>query len=212
MHKQAKNTLIFLLALLFLAVSIRVSEALKEKQEPTNTFYIIHEIDDGEYHQKIERTLLNAKKGDRILINIDSPGGHSDMSIRISAAILKTKATVTCKVGKMAASGAAIILASCHKVEIPNDSYILFHTVRTPDIFGNPIFYNDPILTPTERDYLIKLILGAKEKTTQILTKWQTRAIYIYNLDIWMSGEQYKEQICKLANRCEWNRKIIRSK
>lgn len=206
MSKQAKVVLAMLISLLILAILVA---ATSKPSKPTKEYYIINEIDDGPYHNKIATELLEAKKGEKVTIYINSPGGNAEMGYRISDAIAKSKAEVTCKVKKLAASAAAIILASCHKVVVPDDAYILFHAPYIPTIFGQKVFEDDPILDDNEKAAFRNLVVRVKIIMQSVLTDWQIRAVVVNKLDIWMPGSQYKHQICQLKKMCTWNHKII---
>lgn len=206
MSKQAKVALAVLILILTLAIA---AAATSKPQKITNEYFIINPIDNGVYHHKVATELLQAKKGDRIVIHIDSPGGNAEMGYLISDAILKTEAEVTCKVRKLAASAAAVILASCHKVVVPDDAHILFHAPYIPDIFNTKIFEDSEELNENEKSAFRNLLIRLKLLMAPVLTEWQIRAVVFNKLDIWMSGAQYKEQICKFKNMCERNRRIL---
>lgn len=210
MPKHLKLLTAFLLTLLAISIGVKAKINSENSAPADKEFYIIHEIDNGVYHNRVAKEISEAKKGDRITVYINSPGGDADVGIRISKAIKGSQAEVTCKVRKLAASAAAVILASCHKVQIPDDAFILFHTVRLFDILGHPIFSDDPSLPEDVRKVMIAYVVQAKNMMAPVLTQWQIRAIVFYNLDIWMSGQQYKEQLCKLKNICGWNGKILK--
>ena len=80
--------------------------------------------------------LNTAKQGDTVIINIDSPGGDEDAVQILLMAMWHTKATITTKVTRLAASAAAMVLMNGNQIQISPYALILFHTGSTCDMGG----------------------------------------------------------------------------
>lgn len=76
--------------------------------------------------------LKTAKPGDQLLLEINSPGGLVSTTLDIIEAMQTTNASVSCKAGEWVASGAAIVLLQCGKIELQPNTKILFHLPFMP--------------------------------------------------------------------------------
>lgn len=76
--------------------------------------------------------LQMAKPQDKLVIEINSPGGSVDTTFKVVEAMQQSNASVSCKAGDWVASGAAIILLQCGKIELQPNTLILFHLPYFP--------------------------------------------------------------------------------
>ena len=73
------------------------------------------------------KKLHAAQKGDRITIQINSPGGQVFPALNLINAIIHSKATITCQITKMAYSAAALISFNCPRLVADPDTFVGMH-------------------------------------------------------------------------------------
>lgn len=92
----------------------------------SKTFNLTTEILSGNL-EGLSDMLKAADYGDTIEIYIDSPGGSVNETMKILDEMSASKAKTSCTVGRVAASGAAVIMLQCDDVTLSPKSLILFH-------------------------------------------------------------------------------------
>jgi len=85
-----------------------------------------HEIND-ETMADLINFYETATEGTEITININSPGGSVNTTLRVMDLMLNGNIRTSCKVDRLAASGAAYILMACGKIELVDNALVLFH-------------------------------------------------------------------------------------
>jgi len=84
--------------------------------------------------------LNSATSEDNVIIYIDSQGGEYFAGLDVLAAMENSKANVSCKVGSLAASAAALVLLGCYNnITVPDSAAIVFHLPYYPGDNGEKI-------------------------------------------------------------------------
>jgi membrane-bound ClpP family serine protease len=121
-----------------------------------DTFNAIYQFNEGigltNYNDLI-RYLENAPRGSKLTLNIDSPGGLVSTTMRVVEAMSSSNAIISCNVGNLAASGAAVTMLQCDKIKFQDNSLVLFHIPYY--VVGNVAVHN-PFTTEEFMNFLNK--------------------------------------------------------
>lgn len=96
------------------------------------TFYIkafdLQDEIEGFNYTDLITELYDAKEGDKLILNINSPGGRVDVGMEIVDAIQDSNATVVGYVQWNSCSMAAVIALACDNLVFRENTYLMFHT------------------------------------------------------------------------------------
>lgn len=101
------------------------------------TYNLNHELDDAKLAELIA-FYKNAEPGTVLDLIIDSPGGRVSSTMNLINEMLSMKVRTSCTVKGMAASGAALTLMACGKIDVTEGSIVLFHA---PFIYAKDGYY-----------------------------------------------------------------------
>ncbi len=90
--------------------------------------YLLSDVLESESkHQDFIDALYEAQKGDRFILNINSPGGHVDVGATLIHYIQESDADVIARVLWTSASMASIIALACGGLVFKRHTYLMFH-------------------------------------------------------------------------------------
>lgn len=79
-------------------------------------------------YKELFEALHEAKKGDIIILEINSPGGRADIGMMLINAIKHSEAITVAHIVFPSASMASLIAMACSSLVFDNDTYLMFHT------------------------------------------------------------------------------------
>lgn len=94
-------------------------------------WHLYGDITDHEQYEVLINYLNLATESDKVILRINSPGGHLDVGFMVVEAIKKTKAIVIAHVVWPSASMASVIACACHAIVFEPNTYLMFHTYST---------------------------------------------------------------------------------
>lgn len=150
-----------------------------------------------ETFKEVVAVLQQAEKEHKpVIINIDSQGGLVIAGQAIMKALNQTKAEVTCKVDKYAASAAADILVACKNRIVDPKAVILFHLpFRTIKDVGDVRTYSD---SKDMEDFLTK-----NYGFENIFTNMDDLHRYLMGGDVTYTGFEFNNNAPKLHHNKE---------
>lgn len=87
---------------------------------------------------KLIKVIKGLEMGEHLTLTINSPGGSVVATFLIAQELQFSPEPITCKVDKMAASGAATMLLACPERIVSDNAFILFHL---PYVFAQDGYY-----------------------------------------------------------------------
>jgi len=141
---------------------------------------------DAQYF-KLLTVLREAHYGQRVDIYMSSPGGSVIHGNDLAVAMQESHGTVVYHVGSFAASMAAVMLCSADKVDLSDNSVIMFHTIQGPE---------GAIINPEENSMDGTLLHAAKILTDKckFLTKEEKESIWSGG-EVWLNGDEINKRL-----------------
>lgn len=150
------------------------------------------EFSNNKQFNHVIKTLIDAKPGDIIIINIDSPGGYVSLMHELITAMNFSQAQVICRIdkGKHAYSAAAMFITMCKNKQVNDSADIMFHMPYTVICSFKCVKQKLPeSVRRSDRDFLIQYIYPA-------LTRYEINVLlYRQDKEIYLSGKEFKRRL-----------------
>lgn len=93
--------------------------------------YLAGDVDEPHNYNELCSILEDAKKGDVVILHINTGGGYIDSAFKIISSIKRSKAKVIARLTGTVASAGTIIALSCDDVEVEDFTHFMIHNYST---------------------------------------------------------------------------------
>lgn len=93
--------------------------------------YLSGPIEEPNEYDELCYVLDHAECDTRVVLHINTAGGHIDSALKLIASIKRCRADVTARLTGTVASAGTIIALSCHKLEVEDYTHFMIHNYST---------------------------------------------------------------------------------